>query len=83
MTIDATGKEIVIGNQYGYSKSSNGATWVVIGTAVKVNNGKVTLDDTVEKRYIYVSSGKQEAYNTKEGNRKRTIAAVQVFHVIK
>lgn len=81
MSIDATEKEIVIGQRYGYSKSSSGYTYVVIGTATKAENGKVTLGNIVEKTYMYVSDGKTKPHNVINHKRQRSIAAVQVFPV--
>lgn len=83
MSIDATEKEIVIGQRYGYSKSSNGTTIVVTGTATKAENGKVTLGNIVEKTYMYVSEGKTKPHNVIYTMyfRQRSIAAVQVFPV--
>lgn len=81
MTIDATGKEIVIGQRYGYSKSSNGTTIVVTGTATKAENGKVTLGDIIEKSYLWVSDGKTTPTRVTNYTRQRSISAVQVFPV--
>ena len=53
MTIDATGKDIVIGQRYGYSKSASGYTRVIIGTATKAEDGKVTLGEIEEKENIH------------------------------
>lgn len=81
MTKDATGKEIVIGSQYGYSKSSNGFTYVTIGEASKVNNGKITLKNTTEKRYLWVSQGEVSPTKITNSTKSRTLAAVQVFPI--
>lgn len=81
MSIDATEKEIVIGQRYGYSKSSNGTTIVVTGTATKAENGKVTLGDIIEKSYLWVSDGKTTPTIVTNYTRQRSISAVQVFPV--
>ena len=70
MTIDATGKEIVIGQRYGYSKSSNGFTRVIIGTATKSEAGKVTLGEIEEKEYLYLYKAHTTPYKVVNSNRR-------------
>lgn len=53
MLKDATGNEIVIGNKYGYYRNTNGFTYVTIGEAKSVTEGKVNLINRNVKRYIY------------------------------
>ncbi len=82
MTIDATGKEIVIGTQYGYSKSSCGFTRVIIGTATKTNFAKVTLANIEEKEYMYVHEKTVSTpYKITNPKNSRTLSAVQVFPI--
>lgn len=81
MVVDAMGNEIVIGEYYGYSKSSNGFTYVVTGKAYKTANGKVTLEDITEKSFSYVSGGVQEPYKITKEERRRNIGSVQAFHI--
>lgn len=81
MTTDATGQEIVIGEYYGYSTSKNGFTRVITGKAFKVCTGKVTLIEITEKRYLYASSNPEP--DITKSDRKRTLAAVQVFYISK
>lgn len=79
MTIDATGKEIVIGSQYGYSNNRNGFTRVITGSATKALNGKVTLANVTEKTYLYAADNREPRIKTPKNS--RTIAAVQVFPI--
>lgn len=81
MVVDAMGNEIVIGEYYGYSKSSSGYTWVVTGRASKAVNGKVTLGNITETSYLYVGEGRQDPHKVVKEDRKRTIGSVQVFHI--
>lgn len=80
-TVDAVGEEIVIGAEYGYSKSQNGMTWIVTGIATNAADGKITLDQIIEKNFVGIYKGEQEPHKTIRGNRKRTIGSVQVFRV--
>lgn len=82
-TVDAVGEDIVIGSEYGYSKSQNGMTWIVTGIAVAADEGKITLDQIIEKNYTGICNGSQDPYKTIRGTRKRTIGSVQVFRVIR
>lgn len=52
---DALNKEIVIGNDYGYSNNKNGFTTIVIGKASRLTEKGVTLDVIVRKRALYDS----------------------------
>lgn len=81
MAADAMGNDIVVGEYYGYSKSSSGHTWVVTGRAAGTSNGKVILEDITEKNYLYVGEGKQDPHKVVKGDRKRVIGSVQVFHI--
>lgn len=83
MTVDAIGEEIVIGAEYGYTKSQNGHTWVVTGIATGADNGKITLDQIIEKNYVGIYRGAQEPHKTIRGARKRTIGSIQVFKVVR
>lgn len=83
MTTDATGQEIIINEYYGYSKSNNGSTWIVTGSAVKAENGKVTLTDITEKLYTCLGEGNMEPSRVVKTDRKRTLSSVQVFHISK
>ena len=80
-TVDAVGEEIVIGAEYGYSKSQNGLTWVVTGIAANAESGKVTLEKIIEKNFAGLYKGNQDSHKTIRPNRKRTIASVQVFRI--
>ena len=51
---DATGKEFVNGNKYGYYTNKNGFTRVMIGTGTFAKpEGKVKLLDVEQKEYLY------------------------------
>lgn len=78
MAIDATGKEIIIGQKYGYSKQSNGITNVIIGTACKINDQKVTLENIQEKTYLYIDVNNEKISYPKN---KRSIFSLQIFHI--
>lgn len=82
-TIDAVGEEITIGAEYGYSKSQNGMTWVVTGIATAAENGKVTLEKIIEKNFTSLYKGNQDPHKTIRPNRRRTIASVQVFRIVR
>jgi hypothetical protein len=81
MEVDAMGNPIVIGEYYGYSKSSNGHTSVVTGRAYKTAKGKVTLEDITEKSFLYVGEGVQKPHKTVKEDRRRNLGSVQVFHI--
>lgn len=49
--MDATGKEIVIGKRYGYSRTSTNTIKVVIGTVDSINGKKVKLINCFTKEY--------------------------------
>ena len=52
--VDALGKQVVIGNTYGYSVSSSGIGSVVIGKAVRLTGAsKVSIEVASRKRFIY------------------------------
>ena len=58
-TKDALGNEIVIGNNYGFSKDSNGLTTIGIGKAEKITEkGYVTLRLYEYKSAIYNNEAK-------------------------
>lgn len=42
--IDALGNKLIIGNLYGYSRNSNGLTTVKIGTLIKINEKRVSIE---------------------------------------
>lgn len=51
---DALGKEIILGNHYGYARNENGFNVAVIGTAIKfTEKGLVTLHVTERKESLY------------------------------
>ena len=51
---DATGKEFVEGNKYGYYTNKNGITNVMIGTGkLSKKEGKVQLLNVEQKSYLY------------------------------
>lgn len=81
MIIDATGREIVIGQKYGYSKQNNGWTSVVIGTAIKAEKGKVSLNEIEEKEFLWISSGNIEPNSVNHPTRARSVTSLLVFPV--
>jgi len=53
---DALGKEIILGEPYGYARNENGFNVVVIGIPIKfTEKGLVTLQVTQRKRSLYVA----------------------------
>ena len=79
---DALGNQIITGNFYGYSHSSNGHTKVTIGKADKISNGKVTIKNCKESTFLYISEGQQKPYSVLHPERARTVASVICFPVI-
>lgn len=51
--VDATGKEIVLGQRYGYSRAQNGFSHTTIGTAIGVAKDKVRLGGCKVKHFLY------------------------------
>jgi hypothetical protein len=68
---------IVLGQRYGYSQQSNGTVTIVIGTAEKVNELKVTLSDIQERRGLW---GKIEE-SFKPETRRRSVNACHLFPI--
>lgn len=62
--LDAIGKEIVIGNRYGFTTSKNGVTRVVIGTAVNTTKTRVTIKVETVVRHRYGGNAQNEQYDT-------------------
>ncbi len=50
---DALGRELVIGNLYGYSVSAGSRITVVFGRLLRKTEKKVTLDIESRKDYLY------------------------------
>lgn len=78
-TVDATNNEIIIGERYGYTKADSGFTYVITGTAVAADNGKVTLSDITESTYRNISIAGGDKWRTKKPKNRRTVASVQTF----
>jgi hypothetical protein len=62
---DALGKDLVIGQVYGYSRSDNGITTVKIGKLVKINQKMVSLEVQESKRAIFTHDLKESGYTHK------------------
>jgi hypothetical protein len=76
-TSDALGNMIVLGQRYGYSQQSNGTVTIVIGTAEKVNELKVTLGEVQERRGLW---GEIKNPFTPE-TRRRSVNACHLFPI--
>lgn len=50
---DALNQPVVLGQKYGYSTNSSGFTTVTLGTAVRLTEKKVTLQDLTVRRFLY------------------------------
>lgn len=74
---DALGKPIVIGKTYGYSQQSSGSVTVVIGSASKVKDLKVTLDNIKERSGLWGSIS--DSFKAQE--RKRAVNACHLFPI--
>jgi phosphoribosylformylglycinamidine (FGAM) synthase-like enzyme len=79
---DATGKEIVVGQTYGYAMNSNGIIWSVVGKATKVTDKRVTLGEITERNGVYGEVTRSKDTDTK-GNRlrSRSVYCALVFPV--
>lgn len=54
--LDALGQPIIIGDTYGYSDTSSGFTYVVIGKAKKITEkGFVTIQAILKKTQLYMN----------------------------
>jgi hypothetical protein len=60
---DALGRDLIIGQTYGYSRSENGVTTVKVGKLVKINKQMVTLEVAESKWAVYTN----ELTNRKPG----------------
>jgi len=69
--IDALGKEVVLGSQYGYSTKNH----VVVGTAEKVNKSTVSIRVKISQKYLY-----GEPSDSGWGTHARVVA-VYPFHL--
>jgi hypothetical protein len=76
-TNDALGNMIVLGQRYGYSQQSSGSVTIVIGTAEKVNELKVTLGDVQERRGLWGNI--DESF--KPETRRRSVNACHLFPI--
>lgn len=78
-TVDALGKEIVIGHLYGYSTSSSGRSSTVVGVACNfTRTGMLTLGDVKRNNFIY---GKQYDRTWASDAKKVSISPHMVFPV--
>lgn len=82
---DALGREIVIGEWYGYSRNDSGFSHTTVGRVLKIIPGdgqykppKVRLTDCYIKRYLY---GMPTDYRLAEKPKDVTIASYMVFPV--
>lgn len=57
---DALGNEVVIGSDYGYSRSQNGITHIRVGTIVKFNEKSVTMKVKLAKTAVYSDDPRDE-----------------------
>lgn len=59
--LDALGDEIIIGNSYGYSQSSNGLQTATVGVVKKVNpdNNNVSLKPTSKRGGVWGDNEKR------------------------
>lgn len=85
MIIDALGKEIVVGEWYGYSRNDGGYSHTTIGRALKVtpssgvySPAKVRLTECHVRRFLY---GHPTDHRKDEKPKDITIAAYMVFPV--
>ncbi len=67
---DALGNEMIIGQLYGYSQSSNGFTTVRTGRLSKVGESLVTLDVEFSGMAVYSNEVKPEVMQKKKINVK-------------
>jgi hypothetical protein len=78
MVFDALGKEIVLGERYGYSNRANGNVTVVIGRAIKINEetSNVTLSIERKLKGIYNSDLRDDQ---NPGNGKSSVLSNTIF----
>jgi hypothetical protein len=62
---DALGRDLVVGQTYGYSRSDNGITTVKIGKLVKINEKMVSLEVQESKRAVYTNDLEKRRYTNK------------------
>jgi len=74
---DALGNNLIIGQTYGYSQTSNGHVHIVTGVVEKVNGTRATLSHIKERRGLY---GEINHMFTEE-TRKRSVNAVMLFPI--
>ena len=80
--VDALGQKIIVGQTYGYSKSSSGFTTVITGVCSKIGVGKhnkIQLDEVIVREYLWVSRGETKPLSVEYNQRKRTISSVICF----
>jgi hypothetical protein len=74
---DALGNPIVIGNTYGYSQQQNGSVTIVIGTAEKAKDLKVTIGNAKSRSGVWGSISNDFTSET----RKRSVNACHLFPI--
>lgn len=74
---DALGNNVIIGNEYGYSQTSNGSVWIVKGTVEKIEKGRATIANVQERKGIYGNI--QNMFRPE--NRKRSVNTVMLFPI--
>ncbi len=62
---DALGKDLVVGQTYGYSRSDNGITTVKVGRLVKINEKMVSLEVQESKWAVYTNDLEDKRYANK------------------
>ena len=74
---DALGNPIVIGGTYGYSQQQNGSVTIVIGTAEKVKDLKVTIGNVKSRSGLWGSISND--FITED--RRRSVNACHLFPI--
>jgi hypothetical protein len=74
---DALGNPIVIGGTYGYSQQQNGSVTIVIGTAEKVKDLKVTIGNVKSRSGLWGSISND--FTTED--RRRSVNACHLFPI--
>lgn len=62
---DAQGNLLVIGQTYGYSRNSNGLTYVKTGKLVKITDHQVSLEVEESKKALYTDDVEDKSFTKK------------------
>ena len=76
---DALGKDVVIGQTYGYTQANSGVVTIVKGIAEKIKDNRVTISEVEERKGLWGSSDDDFQKET----RKRSVNSIMLFPIHK